>query len=80
MTFRQWLENILLRYRESLEKANKWVLLIMDGHGTHAMESSIDFCRSHFAHIAEQGHIVGLLRNEELIIMFMGIGGNEELM
>ena len=44
-TFRQWLEIILLRHRQGLNKSDERILLIMDGHGTHTMESSVDFCR-----------------------------------
>ena len=51
-----------MRYRESDQKADKLVLWIMDGHGTHAMESSIDFCRNNMTDVclmpAQTSHIL----------------------
>lgn len=45
-TFHQWLQQVLIPYRMSLNKQDKKVLLILDGHSTHTVETNLEFCNA----------------------------------
>ncbi len=41
----QWLTQILIPYRISLNKQHKKILLILDGHSTHTVDANLTFCQ-----------------------------------
>lgn len=43
-TFTKWLSQVLVPYRTKLGKADQRMVLILDGHSTHRVQASLDFC------------------------------------
>ena len=45
-TFAQWIQGCLIPFRNSLNKAERRILLLLDGHATHTHGPNIELCRA----------------------------------